>query len=250
MTAYRRVSAVAVAALLVSGFAAPAAFAATPAQTPAAATQVAPSPETPVKDGLLRVDLSTGLDLDTHGVVVAAVDGALDASAVSSIEADAGVVLKVGAGSKIVHANGELTGGTIKLQGGLELGKGNKKIKISGLSVDVASGAIKATVGAKAGVTIGSVDLSDAEIAQTTQGKADAVVDFGGGAITLNSDLVAAVDADLATCLSTSVDLDAGVEVEADLATAVTIDADLAAFLDIDLDALLDLELDLGIHLL
>ncbi|WP_306321558.1 MULTISPECIES: hypothetical protein [unclassified Streptomyces] len=249
MTAYRRATTVAVAVLLTSGLTAPVALAATPERAPAASTQ-APADTTVVSDGLLRLDLAAALDLDAHGVSVAAVGGAAAAADVSSIDADAGVVLSVASGSNIQHDHGRLTGGTINLAGGLQLRKADRTVAITNLRVDVRTGVVHARVGAQGNVAIGSVDLSDAEVVQSHEGSTRAVLNLGGGSMRLNSAVVSRIDADLGTSLAADVDLDAGVDVDADLAAEVNVDAGLAAVLDIDLDALLDLDVGLGIHLL
>ncbi|MDG4861717.1 hypothetical protein P8605_26620 [Streptomyces sp. T-3] len=263
MTAYRRVAAVAVAALLISGVTAPVALAATPDRAPVAAT-VAPSPDTPINGGLLNLDLSAGLDLGAHGIVVAAVDGALDASVSADVNADAGVALKVRKGSKITHKNGKIVSGKILLKGGLKLAVGKKSLLVTGLAVDVRTGLITAKVGAKANVKIGAVANPASIEVVSEEGTKAAVVKMGNDGIVVGADLVAAIDARFGTCVRSNIVAVADLGVDAAINAGVllntnvlldadvNLDADLAVALGLDLDLDLDLGLDIfaGLNLL
>lgn len=241
MSSYRRVSAVAVAALLISGVSAPAALAAAPEKAPAA-TAVAPSPDTPLVGAGLTLDLNAALDLEAHGIVAAAVGGAVDV--------DGAVELKVGKGSKIKHQNKKVVGGKVVLTGGIELSKGKKKVRISNVSVDIKTGAITAKVGAKANVKIGTVaEPAKAEVV-IEEGSTEATLKLGEQGINLSAALFADIDATLGTCLAADVDVEAGVnvdatlDVDADLAIGTELDADLVVALGLDAD----IDIDLGVQ--
>ncbi|MEU7580194.1 hypothetical protein AB0B50_21660 [Streptomyces sp. NPDC041068] len=241
MSSYRRVSAVAVAALLISGVTAPAALAATPDKAPAATT-VAPNPDTPLVGAGLSLDLNAALDLEAHGIVAAAVGGAVDV--------DGAVSLKVGKGSKITHSKGKVLGGKVVLKGGVELSKGAKKVVISNVVVDIKTGLITAKVGAKANVRIGAVaNPANVEV-QLMEGSTNATLKLGNDGIILNAGVIASLDATLGTCLSTNVDLDTGVtvdaalDVDANLAVGSRLDADLIVALGLDAD----IDIDLGVQ--
>ncbi|WP_190046323.1 hypothetical protein [Streptomyces finlayi] len=221
---YGRISAAAVAAVVLTGIAAPAAFAATPAAAPTAATAVAPSDDVPIKGGLLTLDLAAAVDLDAHGVVVAAVDGA--------VEADAGVSLAVAAGSKVVTRNEAIVGGTVVLKGGVKLTAGAKSVVVSGVRVDLATGVVTANVGAKAGVRIGTMDVSTVSVDEN----ASLVLDSG-----LTLDAAAFVWLDTVLGVHVFADLDADVLVDA------WIEADVDARILVALGLNVDIDLGLGI---
>ncbi|MEV3855467.1 hypothetical protein AB0J38_14205 [Streptomyces sp. NPDC050095] len=242
MTSYRRVSAVAVAALLVSGFAAPAAFAATPEHAPAA-TSVAPSPDTPLVGAGLSLDLNAALGLDAHGIVTAAVKGAVDV--------DGAIQLKVGKGSTIVHKNHRVTGGTVNLVGGIQLSHGGKKVVVSGLKVNLGSGAITANVeaGAKVrAVVLGSINVRTATAA-IAEGSSVATLNLANDGIKLNAAALVDLGTDIGACVDVdvdagaTVDVDAALDVDANLAIGTRLDADLIVALGLDAD----IDLDLGL---
>ncbi|MER7173969.1 hypothetical protein [Streptomyces mesophilus] len=221
-------------------------MAATPDGVPAV-TAVAPSPDTPLTGGLLTLDLATALKLGTHGVAVA-VDG--------KVQTDAVVRLKVGSGSKVTHKNKKLVGGTVVLDGSVQLAKGNKKITVSRLSVDVATGIITADVDAKVGVKIGKVVNPKSITVKTDKGSAAAVIMLADQGVTLSADLLARIDAALETKISANVDVNVNAALDVDAALAVNgkVNLDLAAALglktNLSLSGLLGLDAILGVHLL
>ncbi|MER5882933.1 hypothetical protein ABT160_03810 [Streptomyces sp. NPDC001941] len=238
-----RITAAAVAAVVITGLAAPSAFAAAPAQAPAAVA-VAPSPDTPVKGGVLALDLAAALDLNAHGVVLAGVNGAVDL--------DAGVGLKVVAGSKLVHQNRKLVGGKLVLAGGIKLNKGAKSVLISNVSVDLATKSLWATVGAKVNVKLGTLGVRDTEVISGSGSvNADILV---GGALHLDATAGAAIDAALDTCVFADADVEVGVglnanvDLDVDLAVALGLDADVD--IDLGIGGLLDADVDAHISLL
>ncbi|SDL02638.1 hypothetical protein [Streptomyces indicus] len=243
---YRRATSIAVAAVVLAGISAPAAMAAVPGHASSAST-VVPSPDTPLTGGLLTLDLATALKLGAHGVAVA-VDG--------KVQTDAVVRLKVGSGSKVVHQNRKLVGGTVVLDGTVELTKGSKKITVSRLSVDIATGAITADVDARTRVKIGSVVNPKSLTVKTDKGSTTAVIMLADQGVTLSADLLARIDAALDTKLSANVDVNvnAALDVDAALAVGGKVNLDLAAALglntNLSLSALLGLDAILGVHLL
>ncbi len=243
MTAYRRVSAVAVAALLISGIAAPAALAATPDRAPAA-TAVAPSPNTVLVGAGLTLDLSALIDLEAHGIVAVGVGGAASA--------EGRVQLKVGKGSVLSHKNKKITGGKVSLVGGIELRKGGKKVVISNVVVDVRTGLITAKVGAKVGVgaavKLGAVLKSDSVYAELHSGDSSATLSLAKEGIALNAAVLANIGTQIGTCIEVDADavIDAALDVDLDLAVGAVVDVDLVAALG--LDVALGLDLDLGLN--
>ncbi|MFJ2739807.1 hypothetical protein ACIO3O_09070 [Streptomyces sp. NPDC087440] len=223
---YGRVSAAAVAAVVLTGIAAPAAFAATPAAAPTAATAVAPSDDVPIKGGLLNLDLAAAVDLDAHGVVVAAVDGA--------VQADAGVSLVIDAGSRVITRNEQIVGGTVVLKGGVKLTAGAKSVVVSGVKVDLATGVVTATVGTRAGVRIGTMDVSNVSV----DSDASLVLDSG-----LTLDAAALVWVDTVLGVHVFADVDADVLVDA----YIQADVDARILVALGLNADVDVDLGLGI---
>ncbi|SDJ61021.1 hypothetical protein SAMN05421806_1011254 [Streptomyces indicus] len=240
MTAYRRVSAVAVAALLISGVTAPAALAATPDRAPAASV-VAPSPNTALVGAGLTLDLDALLDLEAHGLVAVGIGGA--------VAVDGEVSLKVGRGSVLTHKNKQIVGGKVLLQGGVELRKGAKKVRVTNLAVDIRTGAITAKVGAKANVRLGAVVKADEVHAELHEGTSKATLSLATDGIALNAAAFADLGTQLGTCIEIDTDtvIDAALDVDLDLAVGAVVDVDLVAALG--LDVALDLDLDLGLDL-
>ncbi|WP_306323891.1 MULTISPECIES: hypothetical protein [unclassified Streptomyces] len=210
MTAYRRSATVAVAALLVSGVAAPTALAAAPEQP--SATTAAPSPDdAPLVGAGLSLDLGAGLGLHAHGIAAAGINGAADV--------DGRVSLRVDKGSKITYVDKRVTGGQVRLVGGIQLSKGNKRVNITNVSVNLRSGAVTADVGARAHVVIGSVARPTVH-ATVRDGSSTARVHLGDG-IRLNAGVLADVDAGLGTTVFA--DVGTGVDVDARLGADVAV---------------------------
>ncbi|WP_329124738.1 hypothetical protein [Streptomyces sp. NBC_01465] len=241
---FGRIAATAVAAVVITGMAAPAALASAPAPAPAAAS-VAPMPgDTPIKGGLLNLDLAANLDLDAHGIVVAGVKGA--------VQADAGINLKVGAGSKLIHRHHKLVGGTVVFKGGVQLSKGGKKVVLSNIVLDVKTNVLWASVGAKAKVRIGVLSGDGAQVV-SGGGSVNADIVINGGLV-LDASAGALIDASLGTCVFADADVvigvgvDANVDLDVDLAIALGLNADID--LDLGIGALLDADVDAHISLL
>ncbi|MFE0101865.1 hypothetical protein [Streptomyces sp. NPDC059009] len=236
MSSYRRVSAVAVAALLISGVTAPAALAATPEKAPAATT-VAPTPDTPLIGAGLSLDLNAAVDLEAHGIVAVGIGGASD---------DNGTVsLTVGKGSRITHKNHKIVSGKVLLQGGIQLSKGAKKVVVSNVAVDVKTGLITAKIGAKANVRIGTVNNPAEAKVELLEGSTNATLKLGEQGIHLNAGLFADLDAQLGTCLTSDIDASAGVDVDA----VLDVDANLAVGAKLNTDLIVALGLDADIDL-
>ncbi|MEV0091339.1 hypothetical protein [Streptomyces sp. NPDC050738] len=238
-----RIAATAVAAVVITGMAAPAALAA-PAPAPAAAS-VAPMPgDTPIKGGLLNLDLSAAVDLEAHGIVAAAVSGA--------VQADAGINLKVGVGSNLIHKHHKLVGGTVKFKGGVQLSKGRKKVLVSNIVLDVRTNVLTATVGAKARVKLGVLTGDGAQLVSNS-GSVNADIVINGG-IVLDAGAAVLIDAGLGSCVFADAgivigaNVDANVDLDVDLAIALGLDADID--LSLGLGALLDADVDASISIL
>ncbi len=200
----------------------------------------------------LTLDMAKALDLAASGVTVTAVGGAT--------RAEAGVTLPVGRGSKITYA-AKITGGKILLHGGIQLAKGNRKVAISKLGVDIRTGSITATVGDRAGMRIGTVAEPGSAEAAKTDGKTTVTLKLAQHGIGLDAALFAALDAALGTSIADQVEtvdgsIDASLDVDVDLAdegkpnaaliTALGLDSNIGGGPSALADAVFDVDISLG----
>lgn len=244
-----RAVALAAAGVVIAGLASPLPAGAAPAPGVARA-ETAFRSDSPLAGVGLSIDLDAGLDLASHGVQAAGIGGAA--------EADGGITLTGAKGNKISYDRKHVTGGKVRLKGGIKLSKGAKKITINNLAADITTGAITAKVGPKAGVRIGTEHEPHDAGAIKPQGTTNLALGFAGAGINLDAGFVAAIDAALGTNVSADVepaagvDVEAGLEVNVDLAIGAKVNADLIVALGlddvidpgIDIDGLLDLDVD------
>ncbi|KAF9564855.1 hypothetical protein EC968_004415, partial [Mortierella alpina] len=103
----------------------------------------------------LQLDLDGALDLKTLGITTVPIGGAT--------VFDEGVGLRVAKGSYLDYNTQNLENGKVNFMGGVQLGKGSKKMTISAVSLDIKSGQFTAKVDNKDKIPFGSVDVSQIE---------------------------------------------------------------------------------------
>ncbi|GAB2636348.1 hypothetical protein [Nocardia goodfellowii] len=217
-------------------------------------TQKSSASAAPLTGAGLTVDLAAALDLESQGITANAGKPAQ--------EVDGGIQLPVDeGGSKLQYENKRIVGGTIVLDGAIELAKGEEKLTISSMKYDFESGALTATVGDEPGMAFGAVIAHDNVEVVLPGETTKATLKLANQGIKLDAGFIAAVDKAFGTNLSTDIDTDAGIdanlEADVDLAKGNELNADLIVALgldsDIDLDggveglqgAVLDLDIDL-----
>ncbi|WP_159080230.1 hypothetical protein [Nocardia suismassiliense] len=201
----------------------------------------------------LTLDLHQAIDLDAQGIAVKAVDGArMD---------DSAVILPVDKGSKITYGK-KVTGGTVRLQGGIQLSKGEKKLTISNVAYDLETGALRGKFGSQPNIRFATIRHPDSAAIVLEDNSTIATLKLAAGdGIELSADFFAALDKALGTTLSsdmdvsTGIDIDATLDVDVDLANGKELNADLITALGLDdsidasagVDGLLDLNVDIDL---
>ncbi|KAF9967617.1 hypothetical protein BGZ73_000482, partial [Actinomortierella ambigua] len=165
--------------------------------------------EVPVRGQGLDIDLSTALDLDAQGVTVTAVGGA--------ISQDVGINLPTASGSSLTYDD-RVVSGRVVFMGGLQLSLGARRVAISDLSLDIKTGVTTAKIGGNAGVSLGTVDVSDAH-ATKNEGSTKLTVILDKG-LHLEPSALADIDAQLGTTSNTQegITTDASIRFDLDLA--------------------------------
>ncbi|MFE0170692.1 hypothetical protein ACFWZ2_00120 [Streptomyces sp. NPDC059002] len=228
-----RTASLAAAVAVVAALAGPAAAAsATPVSARTTAPASVPGDSTPISSGPTSLEVDSLLDLE----------GAAS--------------LKVVGGS-LIHSNHRITGGVVRLGGVVSLKAGNNRATVKNISIDIATGVVRANVAGKVMilgtidtsslrlrsepgsnllyVVIGLVDDNNIELGAAAAARLHGIlgVQLEEGQTLLTGSIGAAVvlDADLAADLR----VDLGAAIEAGLDVDVSLDADIDVSLDLDL---------------
>lgn len=215
-------------------------------------TQAQDQHRTPVVAGVLELDLASVLDLDGEGVTLTAAGGAVDSGDAVEFRAARGSELSYGDGRSGVR-------GVVGFDGVVQLAKGQKKVAITAVSYDIATGSITGTVGDTA-VAIAKVSEPGQARVDKDPGSTRATVVFGEEGIAVSSGLLTAIDAALGSGFADTAagtEFDGQVSVEVDLRRGDTVDFALVKALglddgldpDADLSTILDMDLDSGLDL-
>ncbi|MEU7577280.1 hypothetical protein AB0B50_06715 [Streptomyces sp. NPDC041068] len=216
-----RTASLAAAVAVVAALAGPAAAAsATPVSARAAAPASLPGDTTPIASGPTSLEVDSLLDLE----------GAAN--------------LKVGGGN-LIHSNNRITGGTVRLSGSVTLKAGNNLASVKNISIDIATGTVRATVAGKA-MILGTIDTSSLRL-RSEPGSDLLYVVIGlvdDNNIVLGADAAARLHGILGVQLEEGDTLLTG-----SIGAAVVLDAALAADLSVDLDAAVAAGLDVDVEL-
>ncbi|MEV8306600.1 hypothetical protein AB0P36_04375 [Streptomyces flavidovirens] len=234
-----RISAAAAAAVVI---ATPAAIAALPdaatsvwgaaagpqaAKAPPGAEAGAPAPGTPIRAGLLKLDLGPALGPAGNGIAAAPVDGAVQLDA-------GGAGLKAREGSRIAHGDGKLRGGKVLFDGGVRLSKGDRAVVfVKDFAVDLRTHVVTATVGeGRPGTRLGVLkDARTTLVAHKVAGDANIAT---VGRLVLDAGARARIDAGLGTdalgrvaAAGIGTTFETHTDLDVDLAFALGLDAEL-----------------------
>ncbi|MBT2526214.1 hypothetical protein J7E91_12355 [Streptomyces sp. ISL-99] len=187
----------------------------------------APAPGTPIRAGLLKLDLGPALGLAGNGVAAAPVDGAVQLGA-------GGVGLKAREGSRIAHGGGKLRGGKVVFDGGVRLSKGDRAVVfVKDFAVYLRTHVVTATVGeGRPGTRLGVLkDARTTLIAHKVAGDANIAT---VGRLVLDAGARERIDAGLgadvlsrAAAAGIGTTFEAHTDLDVDLAFALGLDAEL-----------------------
>ncbi|MEU4429992.1 hypothetical protein ACH474_03340 [Nocardia rhamnosiphila] len=214
-------------------------------------TQEQNKSRTPFVAGALELGLASVLDPESEGVTLTVAGGAVDSGDAVEFRASRGSALYYGDGREGVR-------GVVGFDGAIQLAKGQKKVAITAVSYDIATGSITGAVGDTA-VEIAKVSEPGQAQVDKNQGSPRATVIFGEDGLVVSSGLLTAIDAALGSGFAGIVDgteFPGQVSIDVDLRRGDTVDTALATALgladgldDVDLSTLLDLDLDVGLDL-
>ncbi len=190
----------------------------------------APAPGTPVRAGLLRLELGAALAPTGHGVAVAPVTGAAQ-------PAPGVVALTARKGSRFVHGGGKPLGGKVVLDGGVRLSKGDRSVVIvKDFTVDLRTHVVTATVGGgRPGTRLGVLrDTTTRLLPRATQKDANIAI---GGRLVFDGAAGERIDAGLGApvfggagtggATGVGATFEAGADLDVDLARALGLDDEL-----------------------
>ncbi|MFF3340238.1 hypothetical protein [Streptomyces flavidovirens] len=185
------------------------------------------APGTPIRAGLLKLDLGPALGPAGNGVAAAPVDGAVQLGA-------GGVGLKAREGSRIAHGGGKLRGGKVVFDGGVRLSKGDRAVVfVKDFAVDLRTHVVTATVGeGRPGTRLGVLkDARTTLIAHTAAGDANIAT---VGRLVLDAGARERIDAGLgadalgrAAAVGIGTTFETHTDLDVDLAFALGLDAEL-----------------------
>ncbi|MGX1880538.1 hypothetical protein [Streptomyces sp. NPDC055287] len=202
------------------------------AKAPPGAEAGAPAPGTPIRAGLLRLDLGAALGPAGQGVAVAPVEGAVQ-------PAPGAVGLAARDGGRIAHGGRELLGGKVALDGGVRFSKGDRAaVTVKGFAVDLRTHVVTATVGeGRAPARIGVLQGTTTRLLpRTGPGGANIAM---GGRLVLDEAAGARIDSGLGVKVFAGAGAGAGAR-----AGSTGIDATFEADVDLDVDLAFALGLD------
>ncbi|MGW7051672.1 hypothetical protein [Streptomyces sp. NPDC054887] len=185
----------------------------------------APAPGTPIRAGLLRLDLGAASGPAGQGVAVAPVGGAVQ-------PAQDAVGLRTRAGSRFAHGGGRLTSGKVLLDGGVRLSKGDRAVVIvRDFAVDLHTRVVTATVGTgRPGTRLGVLTGTTTRLLpRATPEEANIAI---GGRLVLDKSAGERIDAGLRTAAFGG--SAAGTAVDATFEAGADLDVGLAHALDLD----------------
>ncbi|MET9513665.1 hypothetical protein [Streptomyces sp. NPDC002994] len=204
------------------------------AKEPPAADAGAPASGTPIRAGMLKLDLGAAIGPAGQGTAAAPVDGAVQLDA-------GGFGLKARAGSRIAHGDRKLLGGRVMLDGGVRLSRGDRAVVfVKDLAVDLRTHVVTATVGeGKPGARLGVLDETRTRLLpQTAAGDANIAL---GGRLVLDPEAGARINEGLRAQVFGGAGTGAGA---AGIGATFEADADL----DVDLAFALGLDTELGLQ--